>query len=299
MSEDDVHGEPAGAPADGKADMPPSFGARLAAAREAAGLSVGEIAGRLRLHPKQVRALESADLGQLPEAAYVRGFVRSYARAVDLDPAPLVDDLNSRLAPAAGSVVDGMASTQDYSPVQAASREQVSRRVVLGLALLALVALGAIGWYATREPSPRAPAAAAAAPTSPVAPAAPAATPAAEPAADRAAPQAADAAAAPATESPRADAPPAEAAAPAPAPAGPPALLAISFSGVSWVEITDANGRILVSQLAHAGEVLRPAGALPFAVVIGDASKATVVVRGEPLGLEPVTRGNVARFSIK
>ena len=82
------------------ADAAPwGFGAKLAAARERAGLGVGDVAARLRLHTNQVRAIESEALAKLPEAAYVRGFVRSYARMLGLDPAPLLDDLNRKLAP--------------------------------------------------------------------------------------------------------------------------------------------------------------------------------------------------------
>jgi cytoskeleton protein RodZ len=299
VSEDDVLGgatgpdvtpaagaEP-GAEASVGTEAPSSFGARLASAREAAGMSVGDVAGQLRLHPGQVRALESGDLRKLPEAVYVRGFVRSYARLVGLDPGPLIDDLNAGLAPPPGSVVEGMARAQDYSPVKAASREQVSRQVVLGLAILALVGLGAIGWYATREPPPQPPEAS-------MVPAAPVATP---PVASVPAQAPEPAAAQPATDgAPATEAAPAT---PVEAPPGKPALLSISFSGVSWVEVTDAQGSVVVSQLARSGEVLQPAGVPPFDVVIGDASKAAVAVRGEALSLDPVTRGNVARFTVK
>ena len=56
----------------------------------------------LRLHPNQVRAIEQEDLTRLPEPAYVRGFIRSYARVLNIDPAPMLDDLNAKLAPAHG-----------------------------------------------------------------------------------------------------------------------------------------------------------------------------------------------------
>ncbi|MGZ9031300.1 MAG: helix-turn-helix domain-containing protein [Burkholderiaceae bacterium] len=268
-----------------------SFGARLAAAREEAGLGVGEMAGRLRLHVNQVRALESEDLTHLPETAYVRGFVRSYARALNLDPAPLIDDLNTKVERPANSVVDGMTRTRDYSPVRASAHEHASRSLVLGLAVIALIGLGVTGWYTMRPSAPEgagtAPAAAPAVPAPtvgassiPPAPAVPAAAPA-----DTTVPTVG------ATE-------------PAPAPSQPvgdaAAVLSLSFSGISWVEVTDAEGKILLSQLAREGDVLQPAGGTPpLNVVIGDASKALVTVRGEPVNLEPLQRANVARFSVK
>lgn len=287
MTEDEVHVDVAPAGGDGAAA---SFGARLAAAREKEGLSVGDVAARLRLHVNQVRALESGNLAKLPEAAYVRGFVRSYARALGLDPAPLIDDLNTRIGPAGDSVVDGMARTRDYSPVRAAAHERTSRSLVLGLSLVALVALGAVGWYATRDRNTTpvaAPAAVAPVPQDTPAPATP---DAAAPVDSGAAGAAGDSASAPVAE-------------PAPAPSQPfseaGALLLMSFSGSSWVEVTDAAGKVLVSQTAGAGEVLQPVGTPPLNVVIGDASKVTVKVRGEPYNLDAATRANIARFSVR
>jgi cytoskeleton protein RodZ len=283
MTDDEVHAD--AAPAAG--GEPTSFGARLAAAREKERLSVGDMAARLRLHVNQVRAIESENLAQLPEAAYVRGFVRSYARSLGLDPAPLIDDLNSKLAPASASVVDGIARARDYSPVRAATHERASRSLVLGLSLVALIALGALGWYATRQPRPAAAPAPAPSPA-PVKPAVPAAA-AEAPGTDRA--------------SAGSDGQPAAAIEPAPAPSQPMneagSVLLLSFSGSSWVEVTDASGKVVVSQTAGAGEAIQPAGKLPFNVVIGDASRATVKVRGEAFDLEPVTRANIARFTVK
>ena len=83
------------------------------------------------------------------------------------------------------------------------------------------------------------------------------------------------------------------------APAEASALLSLSFSGVSWVEVTDANGRVLVSQLARAGDVLQPAGAVPLAVVLGDATQVSATVRGAAFDLATFTRSNVARFTVK
>jgi cytoskeleton protein RodZ len=273
---------------------PTSFGARLVAAREREGLSAGDMAARLRLHVKQVRALESEDLARLPEAAYVRGFVRSYARSLGLDPAPLIDDLNSKIAPSPDSVVDGMTRPRgDYSPVRDAARERASRSLVLGLSVLALVALGAVGWYATRQTG-----------TAPAAPsAATTAAPSVQPATPGGSPSTPDAGT---TEraTPAADGQPAVSPTePAPAPSHPlsegAALLSLSFSGPSWLEVIDASGKVLVSQVARAGDVFQPVGTPPLAVVIGDASRAAVTVRGEAMNLESSTRANVARFSVK
>src|SRR6202049_3895771 len=68
-------------------------GARLKATREAAGLSLDQVAQQLKLAPRQVRALEEEDFAQLPGRTFARGFVRNYARLLNLDG----EDLLSRL----------------------------------------------------------------------------------------------------------------------------------------------------------------------------------------------------------
>ncbi len=65
-------------------------GAALAAAREAMGLSVEQVADQLKLAPRQVMAIEQGDFNALPNRAVTRGFIRAYAKAMRLDPAPLV-----------------------------------------------------------------------------------------------------------------------------------------------------------------------------------------------------------------
>lgn len=283
MSEDDLSEDRAAAPADPRAAEPPSsFGGRLAWERQKAALTVTDIAARLRLHPKQVRAIEQESLDELPEAAYVRGFVRGYAKIVGIDPTPLLADLNDRIAPPAGSVVDGMTANGDYSPVRAAGRETASRQLVIGLTVVGLVALGVIGWYSTREQ------------------ARPVAVQAAQPAPAQAAPTAMAADAAPAASSAVSDASTSQPAVPA-EPEVPlhKSLLKLTFSGPSWVEVTDGGGRVLLSQHKIAGDEVLLDGSPPLSVVLGNAAKVVVEVRGEEFSLAPVTRADVARFVVK
>jgi cytoskeleton protein RodZ len=284
MSEDDLGSEDrAAAVADPvAAEAPASFGGRLAWERQRAGLTVTDIAARLRLHPKQIHAIEQENLEGLPEAAYVRGFVRSYARIVGIDAAPLLADLNTRIAPPAGSVVDGMTANGDYSPVEAAARESASRQLVIGFAVVGLFALGALGWNSTREQSgPVEHKAVPLAPT-PALQSAPAAMAADE----------------------EADGPPAASDAPSmaetaePGATGRKSLLKLKFSGPSWVEVTGSDGKVLVSQHKNAGDEVLLDGRPPLSVVLGDAARVVVEVRGEELSLAPGTRTNVARFVV-
>ena len=84
--------EPTFAPADeprealAPAAAPQGFGAMLRAAREAQGISLGDMAVRSRLSVAQVRALEEEDVAALPEPVYVRAFIRGCAHSLGLDP---------------------------------------------------------------------------------------------------------------------------------------------------------------------------------------------------------------------
>lgn len=70
-------------------------GKSLREARERLGLSVNDVADRIKFAPKQIEWLEADDYSRLPEAAFVRGFVRSYARLLDLDSTNLINGLPS------------------------------------------------------------------------------------------------------------------------------------------------------------------------------------------------------------
>ena len=269
---------------------PAGYGARLARQRQSAGLSVTDVAASLRLHPNQVRAIEQEDLARLPALAYVRGFIRSYARVLNVDPAPLLIDLNTKLAPVRESVVDGMAT--DYAAARAAGRERMLPQWAIGIALVVLIALGLVGWQATQQPTP-APAEALPVAAVPPVPAPVLSTDAS------ASPAASEASAAPADPIPA----PADAAEPTVRSSvlttGAAPTLVLRFNGASWAEVTDRNGKILLSQLNAAGAEHALDGELPLTAVIGDANFASVEVRGAAFSLQSFTRNNVARFVIK
>ena len=66
-------------------------GGVLRTARESQGLSVHEIASRLRLSPKQIEAIEADNFAVLPEPTIVRGFIRNYAKQLKINAQPLLD----------------------------------------------------------------------------------------------------------------------------------------------------------------------------------------------------------------
>ncbi len=67
-----------------------SVGATLRAAREEQGLKVADVAERIKFSVRQVEALEADDLARLPQGTFLRGFIRSYARALHLDESVLL-----------------------------------------------------------------------------------------------------------------------------------------------------------------------------------------------------------------
>ena len=66
------------------------IGAQLRTAREAKGLSIGTVSQRTRVPARALSAIERNDRTALPPPAFSRGFVRTYAEEVDLDPESLV-----------------------------------------------------------------------------------------------------------------------------------------------------------------------------------------------------------------
>jgi cytoskeleton protein RodZ len=74
--------------------------------------------------------------------------------------------------------------------------------------------------------------------------------------------------------------------------------LLISSSGDSWIEITDARGKILERDLIRAGNSRQYSGPAPFRILLGRASAIDLHLDGEPVDLAPHTRGNVARMTL-
>lgn len=95
---DEADERAADAPAAG---VPATVGGRLRAAREARGQSLDEIGRQTRVPVRHLVQIEEGRLEGLPAAPYSAGFVKSYARAVDLDPMELSQQFRAEFAAAA------------------------------------------------------------------------------------------------------------------------------------------------------------------------------------------------------
>ncbi|HEY5833468.1 helix-turn-helix domain-containing protein [Streptomyces sp.] len=69
----------------------PSIGRALAQARLAAGLTVDEVSSSTRVRVPIVQSIEHDDFSRCGGDVYARGHIRAIARAVGLDPEPLVE----------------------------------------------------------------------------------------------------------------------------------------------------------------------------------------------------------------
>ena len=120
------------------------FGAALKRAREAQGISIGDMAARSRLSVQQVRALESERTAELPEPVYVRAFIRGVASVLGLEPDPLVADYTARYGAASVGVLP------DHDPAKETVVRASGRRTGLKAAVVAIAAVlvCAAGWYA-------------------------------------------------------------------------------------------------------------------------------------------------------
>jgi cytoskeleton protein RodZ len=279
-----------------------SAGAVLAAAREELNLSVAEVARHLKLSPAQVEALEEGAYDRLPGRVFVRGFLRNYAKLLGVDPQPLLRRIEHEL-PQPAAVKESPPSPEEVMPTGERSRWPV----YAGIAGVIIAALAAYEFGFNSPPSlseenqPAAgPDSAAGLPPATAAAPVPGSTtppePAGAPAADASGPVTATTTAASSEPPPSAtaSAPPAE-------PARPPGTheLHFRFDEESWVEVRDANEKVIFTKLNRAGSEERVTGAAPLKVVVGNARGVRLTSDGEAVDLTPHTGVSVARLTVK
>jgi len=286
-----------------------SFGSLLRTARERAGMDVPTLAARLRLHVKQVEALERCDLRALPSLIYVRGFLRSCARELKIDPRPLLEDLERRAGVPTGASAPGTGGSFGLA------RFGDGTKPIVAVLLVVLVLAGLVGTLVPRRattpaqpvpaPAPSPPAAAASpeagtpsapAAIAPLAPAAPAEAPPPAVAAAEPAASATPSAAAPAPrEPPRAQPAPVTATG-----AGDSAELVLRVHAQAWVEVVQSDGVTLLSQICPAGTVQTIKGKEPLHVVIGNSAAVEAQFRGAAVDLSRYASPNgVARLTLE
>jgi cytoskeleton protein RodZ len=272
-----------------------SPGARLAAAREHAGMTLPQVAERLRLDIATLQALEAGRFQTLGAAVFVRGHLRHYAELVGLP----VEEIEAAYAASSAR----LAPLPDLRRTTTLPGTSASRGVALPprAALIGAIVLVLAGWiwWAMRVPSGQRHAAAnppaSSALPSPALPAAPQAADAVD-----AGPQpAAEAAAAPkiAAGASKETAAASKDQAPAAKAASVRVRLAIKFIQDSWIEIYDAHGATLYHDFGGAGSERRISGAAPLRVLLGNPDGVTLELDGHPVALRPAAEsGRPQRF---
>jgi len=259
-----------------------SPGRTLQAARLERSFAVREVAEALNLPIDTVEAIEADQFDRLPSAVFARGYVRAYAKLLELDADAL----------AAACRVDASEQTE-VVPAARSSGLMLEPTALLGgafgvLLLLIIVVLAIWVWPEDEQAS---------SPLEPVA------------TLPQRAPDDAVALASASIEPAYEDLVELAEAAPQ---AGQPPLafddggrritpggddrLEFAFTEECWVEIKSAAGRNLYSDLSRSGDSLDLVGRGPFRILLGYAPGVSMSFNGEPVALGPHTRNNVANL---
>jgi cytoskeleton protein RodZ len=312
-----------------------SAGARLAACRKEHGWTVEQVASQLNLAPRQIVALEHDDYPALPGMPIVRGFIRSYAKLLKIDSAPLLELVGGETVLAQEPLEPRKSLAAPFSETRLpsmADRPGLSSKWVVGSLLVILLGVGI--WAAQQSPEVTSfqksasdqvkdgiaylsgseankpadgkavvpvqqEAQQASAPAVPAVVEVPKEEPV-KPAAEVTPPEEP---AKPAADSGKAAA---SAASAVPKAADGPAktnngkdVLVFNAREDSWIEVRRAGDKsVLLSRTVKAGTSESVEVAEPVSVVVGNASGVEASLRGEPVELKS-GGGNVARLSLK
>jgi len=250
----------------------------LAARREEMRLSIEEVSTRLKLASRQIIALEANDFAQLPGRASLRGFVRSYAKLLEIDPEPLIAMLANESEPGMDAIIvrrplpSPAFSGRRYSPP---TRHRSAARRLSGLAIVLIVFVGTLAYMVFSNGGVQMP--------------------------DMAFPSLRSlwpsSATADQVNLPEA-VKPTEASLPA-APT-PDMALQLKASQDSWVEVIAIDGeRKIVSKLMKAGTTELIEITEPAVLIVGNATGVEAILRGQSLNLRAAARDNVAKLSLK
>jgi cytoskeleton protein RodZ len=306
-------------------DAVESPGKRLRIARQARGMSRGDIATHLHLSQSTVQALENDDHDRLPGPVFVRGYLRNYARLLGLD-----DD--SVLARYGGAHTD---HSHRPAPVSQGVKPEIRSshfavRLVSWILVIGLLGLLAVWWQGhlewnngsidqALEAEPSTPGGADSENGGLTLP-----QPEPGQAPDRL-PQIGESTVEPTPAEAVADGPPeepdavvekaTEGSAPEPtaatetaseAPAEKPGAagetaaseIVFEFLGPCWVDIRDSTRKFKLFGEMGKGKRKVLEGTPPYSVILGNSAMVRITVDGQPFDIESLSHGSVARFTL-
>lgn len=253
-------------------------GARLRARREGMGLSVEQVADKLRLDVRYIQALEQDNHGDIAAPVFVRGYLRSYAALLQLPADAIVECYAADDADTA-ALFDGPAQPK---PKQRTSTPELRWLIwIAGAALVVAVAVifgGRIpGLFSAEQ-----------------------ATQPASTATTRTAAETGELSVQGASVSDLPEQDASGSAAPEPQPSsGTTNKVVLRLSADSWVVISDASGKEVVYELMRAGSTRVLEGVQPpLQVVLGNPSAVTVEYNGTLFDHSRFSSNGVARFAL-
>lgn len=305
-------------------------GESLRQAREVRGWSIVEVATQLNLTPQRLAQIEAGAFDKLPGTTFARGYIRAYAKLLEMDQNRLVMEFDQFTGTdATGSSVHALGRIEE--PVR---YSQSILRLVSFLLLLGLIGAGFLWWqdqgrpvasladlgleqvevegadgttqvHSLAEPEDQAVIAAQgaeqgrplplpdmpgetqeeAAVTGQSAPGGEVSTAESVP----------EAPAEPVENAPVADASVVQ---PAVAVAAGQGALSVQFTADCWTQVTDADGKVLLSALKRSGERVELAGKAPLELRLGYARGAQVTYNGERVDIAPHMTGETARLKL-
>lgn len=313
-------------------DTASTTGNLLRGAREARGWSVQHVAKQLRLDSKHVEAMENDAMTPLLAPVFVRGYLRSYARLLDLSPEAVEKSFESQKT----NVPQVLRGRSVLTSVDSHHGDRALSWIIY-LIVLASLLLGVVWWqtegtFRFWEDEPAVVGAESDLPIDPatdnsleqappfessstvgagVTPQArgagstvpPAISPVPQPAlpaqAQTRVTPVTPSAPAPPSVQPTAPALPAATPVAAPTVAGSAPSLELRVSADSWVEIIDPDGKRLIYQILKAGTNrnltdIKP----PLKVKLGNAAGVTMDFNGQPFDHSSFQRNGVARFEL-
>ncbi|HET57000.1 MAG TPA: helix-turn-helix domain-containing protein [Deltaproteobacteria bacterium] len=113
--------------------------------RESKEISFREIVKATRISPLMLEAIEGDDFSRLPEPVYTRAFIKAYARVLDIDPAPALEQYD------AYSGVREIPENRYEQLKKRRSRPSGLPRLILAVLILCLVLVAF--WYAWEQRS--------------------------------------------------------------------------------------------------------------------------------------------------
>ncbi|MFN0094888.1 MAG: helix-turn-helix domain-containing protein [Dehalococcoidia bacterium] len=105
-----------------------NIGGVLREARSKRGLSIDQVAQETRISSRFIHALEAEHFDALPAPVYVRGFLRSYANYLRVDPAPLLSELDRLPSMRGGGIHEPPPSVTQRPPAPQRVPDPFARR---------------------------------------------------------------------------------------------------------------------------------------------------------------------------